>query len=428
MRKKKRVRNNFGVTHWMIMILMMALGYFENGSMNDGLNTFVGAFEAQYGWSSGLLLSFSTYAGWISIGGIILYGWLAKRKGARATAIVALSLATVGMLVWSRAVSPAMYFLGVVLCSCSASAIMIIRDNPTNNWFPTKKGLAMGWVTMGPLLATASILYLINWGGKKFGFHGYFDVIALAFLILLLIVIFWFRDYPEDKGCYPDNDRSVSKERVMELHEKGLMYKRTSPWTPKKLLKTRQVWQIGIGVGGINFLIGAAVISQMVPTIMSYGYERAEATGMMTVLALCALPLSYLFGWIDTKFKTKTAIIVFFIWTITALIFMVLPGKWTLFVSIFMIGGFIGGSGNMMGSITNTVFGRYDFANAFAVIYPICVAVKSCGYALTGVVKTVTGSYQPVYFILIGLSALALLNAVLLDDRRLGRNSIEEQN
>ncbi len=428
MRKKKRVRNNFGVTHWMIMILMMALGYFENGSMNDGLNTFVGAFEAQYGWSSGLLLSFSTYAGWISIGGIILYGWLAKRKGARATAIVALSLATVGMLVWSRAVSPAMYFLGVVLCSCSASAIMIIRDNTTNNWFPTKKGLAMGWVTMGPLLATASILYLINWGGKKFGFHGYFDVIALAFLILLLIVIFWFRDYPEDKGCYPDNDRSVSKERVMELHEKGLMYKRTSPWTPKKLLKTRQVWQIGIGVGGINFLIGAAVISQMVPTIMSYGYERAEATGMMTVLALCALPLSYLFGWIDTKFKTKTAIIVFFIWTITALIFMVLPGKWTLFVSIFMIGGFIGGSGNMMGSITNTVFGRYDFANAFAVIYPICVAVKSCGYALTGVVKTVTGSYQPVYFILIGLSALALLNAVLLDDRRLGRNSIEEQN
>ena len=421
MRKKKRVRNNFGVTHWMIMILMMALGYFENGSMNDGLNTFVGAFEAQYGWSSGLLLSFSTYAGWISIGGIILYGWLAKRKGARATAIV-------GMLVWSRAVSPAMYFLGVVLCSCSASAIMIIRDNTTNNWFPTKKGLAMGWVTMGPLLATASILYLINWGGKKFGFHGYFDVIALAFLILLLIVIFWFRDYPEDKGCYPDNDRSVSKERVMELHEKGLMYKRTSPWTPKKLLKARQVWQIGIGVGGINFLIGAAVISQMVPTIMSYGYERAEATGMMTVLALCALPLSYLFGWIDTKFKTKTAIIVFFIWTIPALIFMVLPGKWTLFVSIFMIGGFIGGSGNMMGSITNTVFGRYDFANAFAVIYPICVAVKSCGYALTGVVKTVTGSYQPVYFILIGLSALALLNAVLLDDRRLGRNSIEEQN
>lgn len=428
MRKKKRIRNNFGVTHWMIMILMMALGYFENGSMNDGLNTFVGAFEVQYGWSSGLLLSFSTYAGWISIGGIILYGWLAKRKGARVTAIAALSLATVGMLVWSRAVSPAMYFLGVVLCSCSASAIMIIRDNTTNNWFPTKKGLAMGWVTMGPLLATASILYLINWGGKKFGFHGYFDVIALAFLILLLIVIFWFRDYPEDKGCYPDNDRSVSRERVMELHEKGLMYKRTSPWTTKKLLKTRQVWQIGIGVGGINFLIGAAVISQMVPTIMSYGYERAEATGMMTVLALCALPLSYMFGWIDTKFKTKTAIIVFFIWTITALMFMVLPGKWTLFVSIFMIGGFIGGSGNMMGSITNTVFGRYDFANAFAVVYPICVAVKSCGYALTGVVKTVTGSYQPVYFILIGLGALALLNAVLLDDRRLGRNSIEEEN
>lgn len=416
-------KSTFGFVHWMVIILLMALGYFENGSMNDGLNTFVGVFEERYGWSSGMLLSFSTYAGWISIIGIVLYGQLTKKKGARVTAIVALSSAIIGMFMWSRSTSPAMYFLSVVLCSCSASAIMIIRDTTTNNWFPTKKGLAMGWVTMGPLMATASILYIINWGGRTFGFHGYFDVIAATFCILLIVVIFWFRNHPEEKGCYPDNDRSISKEQVLALHEQGLMHKKTSPWTPKKLLKTRQVWQIGIGIGGINFLIGAAVISQIIPTIMSYGYERSQAMGMMTLLALCALPLSYLFGWLDTKFCTKTAVIVFFIWTFAALLFMALPGKWTVFVSVFMIGGFIGGSGNMMGAMTNTVFGRYDFANAFAIIYPICVVVKSCGYALTGIVKTATGSYQAVYFVLMILTVLALLNIIFFDDRPLNQKS-----
>ncbi|MCI8993765.1 MAG: MFS transporter [Eubacterium sp.] len=418
-------KSNFGVTHWAVLLLLMALGYFENGSMNDGLNTFVGVFAERYGWSSGMLLSFSTYAGWISIIGIVLYGQLTKKKGARVTAIVALATAIAGMFLWSRSVTPAMYFLAVALCSCSASAIMIIRDTTTNNWFPTKKGLAMGWVTMGPLLATASILYIINWGGKAFGFHGYFDVIAVAFCVLLVFVIFWFRDHPEDKGCYPDNDRSVSKEQVMELHRQGLQYKKTSPWTVKKLLRTRQVWQIGIGIGGINFLIGAAVISQIIPTVMSYGYEKSQAMVMMTVLALCALPMSYLFGWLDTKFGTKTAVILFFIWTFAALLFMALPGKWTVFVSVFMIGGFIGGSGNMMGAMTNTVFGRYDFANAFAVIYPVCVVVKSCGYALTGIIKTATGSYRAVYIVLMVLTAVAVFNAVFLDDRLLGRNGLD---
>lgn len=424
----KNTKSNFGFVHWAVLLLLMALGYFENGSMNDGLNIFVGAFEERYGWSSAMLLSFSTYAGWISIIGIVLYGQLTRKKGARVTAIVALSSAIIGMFMWPRSATPGMYFLSVVLCSCSASAIMIIRDTTTNNWFPTKKGLAMGWVTMGPLLATASILYIINWGGKNFGFHGYFDVIAIAFCVLLVIVIFWFRNHPEDKGCYPDNDKSISKERVLELHEKGLLYKKTSPWTPKKLLKNRQVWQIGIGIGGINFLIGAAVISQIIPTIMSYGYERSQAMVMMTVLALCALPLSYLFGWLDTKFCTKVAVIAFFVWTFAALLFMALPGKWTIFVSIFMIGGFIGGSGNMMGAMTNTVFGRYDFANAFAIIYPICVVVKSCGYALTGIIKTATGSYQAIYIVLMILTVFAILNAVFFDDRLLGRNYLDEEN
>lgn len=423
----KNTKSNFGITHWMILFLLMALGYFENGSMNDGLNVFVTAFQDRFGWSSATLFSFSTYAGWISILGIVLYGQLAKRKGARITAIIALTSATIGMFMWSRSTSLGQYFLSVVLCSTSASAIMIIRDTTTNNWFPTKKGLAMGWVTMGPLIATASILYIINWGGNTFGFHGYFDVIAIAFLILLVLVIFWFKDNPEDKNCYPDNDKTISKERVKELHEKGLLYKKTSPWTPKKLLKTRQVWQIGIGVGGINFLVGAAIISQIIPTIMSYGYEKKEAMFMMTLLAIFALPLSYIFGWLDTKFCTKVAVIVFFIWTFIALMFMALPGKWTLFVSIFMIGGFIGGSGNMMGAMTNTIFGRYDFANAFSIIYPICVCVKSCGYALTGIVKSVSGSYQTIYYILMVLVILAIINVVFLDDRLLGRNYLDTE-
>ena len=383
-------------------------------------------FTERYGWTSGQLLTYSTYAGWASILVIIAHTQFARRKGARLTAIVAMTVAAVGMFMWARVTTQAMYFVSVLLLVSSSSAIMVIRDTTLNNWFPTKKGLALGWATMGPLIGTATILLLINWAGSTFGFTGHFDVIAIGFVILLLISIFWFRDNPEEKGCFPDNDRTMTREKAMELHRKGLQYSATSPWSIGRLLRTRQVWQIGIGVGGLNMLIGNAVMSQLIPTITSYGFDQSQALLMMSVLAVCAVPLSYLFGLLDAKFGTRITVICFFAWSFFALLFMVRPGRWTVYVSVFMIGGYIGCSGNIMGAMTTTVFGRYDFSRAFSVIYPMCVAVRSCAYALIGVLSTATGGYFAPYMVMMGVAVLGIINAVCIDDRLIGRNYISD--
>ena len=423
----KDTRSNFGLTHWLVILLLMAFGYFANGSMNDGLNTYVGLFTGRYGWTSAQLLTYSTYAGWASILVIIAYTQFARRRGARMTAIVAMTVAAAGMFLWARVTTQAMYFVSVLLLVSSSSAIMVIRDTTLNNWFPTKKGLALGWATMGPLIGTATILPLINWAGETFGFTGHFDVIAVGFVTLLLLSIFWFRDNPEDKGCFPDNDRTMTREKALELHRRGLRYSATSPWTTARLLRTRQVWQIGVGVGGLNMLIGNAGMSQLIPTIMSYGFDKKQALLMMSILALCAVPLSYLFGLLDAKFGTRITVICFFAWSFLALLFMVLPGRWTVYVSVFMIGGYIGGSGNIMGAMTTTVFGRYDFSRAFSVIYPMCVAVRSCAYTLVGTLSTATGGYFVPYLVLMSVAVLGMLNAVCMDDRLIGRNYISDK-
>ena len=95
-------------------------------------------------------------------------------------------------------------------------------------------------------------------------------------------------------------------------------------------------------------------------------------------------------------------------WSFLALLFMVLPGRWTVYVSVFMIGGYIGGSGNIMGAMTTTVFGRYDFSRAFSVIYPMCVAVRSCAYTLVGTLSTATGGYFVPYLVLMGVAVLGM--------------------
>ena len=46
----------------------------------------------------------------------------------------------------------------------------------------------------------------------------------------------------------------------------GAEYKRTSPWTIRRLLRTKQVWQIAIGYG-IILLITVGVLSTFVTTL-----------------------------------------------------------------------------------------------------------------------------------------------------------------
>lgn len=149
----KNAKSNFGMTHWLVILLMMGFGYFSNGSMNDGLNTYVGLFVDKFGWSSANLLTYSSIAGWVSIIIIIGYTQLARKAGARKTAILSMTLAATGMFLCGRVQSPKMYFVAILILTASSSGIMVIRNLCINNWFPSKSGLALGWATMGPLIA-----------------------------------------------------------------------------------------------------------------------------------------------------------------------------------------------------------------------------------------------------------------------------------
>ena len=244
---------------------------------------------------------------------------------------------------------------------------------------------------------------------------------------MVVVVTSVVRDDPEDKGCFPDNEKTMTREMAQKIHEKGMEYKKTSPWTIKKLLTNRQVWQIGVGVGGLNMLIGNSVMSQLIPSIMSHGFERSTAMTMMTVGAIVAIPLSYLFGVIDAKKGSRATVIIFFIWCAMELTLLILPFQWVIYPAIVMVGGMIGGSGNIMGAMTTTVFGRYDYANAFAVIYPICVAVRSCSYAFIGNLREITGGYTVPYVVLICVAVLGIVNAVCINDKMIGRQQFSAE-
>jgi OFA family oxalate/formate antiporter-like MFS transporter len=154
---------------------------------------------------------------------------------------------------------------------------------------------------------------------------------------------------------------------------------------------------------------------------MSFGYSEEYASILMTVCAVLGMVFSYLWGVLDGKIGTKRATAMFFVWTILALLFMVLPGSWILYVSVFFMGGFIGAGNNLTTSMVGTVFGRYDFSRAWSVILPITCLIRSCGYAIVAILADMTGNYTVSY---IALALVALILLLRMDDTCVGRTTI----
>jgi hypothetical protein len=61
------------------------------------------------------------------------------------------------------------------------------------------------------------------------------------------------------------------------------------------------------------------------------------------------------------------------------------------------------------------------------VIFPITVAVRSCGYGLVGVLAERTGGYTVPYIVLLGFAILAFVLIFIMNDTPLGRNHVDEE-
>lgn len=94
--------------------------------------------------------------------------------------------------------------------------------NVVSNWFPRKKGIAMGWVTIGFPLSAAVTSQVMGNIVTKGGLPEVYTIYAVASFVLCVLVAIFVRDYPEQAGAYPDNnhkfDSEAAKKELAEGH------------------------------------------------------------------------------------------------------------------------------------------------------------------------------------------------------------------
>ncbi len=419
-KKFSLTKSNFGGRGWIVILLVLFSIFLQSSIINDSLNVTIPAFAAAHGWNIQLLYMMSTVTAWVAVFAAILWGHLA-RKSAKTVWAVSLGIVIVTLLVWAQSNNPNrlwLYITALLVASVAGQGFNYTGSyNVINNWFPRKKGLAMGWATIGfPLSALATIPILEYGIMPNLGLSGVYYFYAAFAAVMLVLVLLLVKNYPEQAGKIPDNDKSLDRAALDAELKKGVEHIKTSEWTIKKLLKTGNVWKIGLTFGVFG-LIAIGVMTNFMPRALQAGYTEEEVIPMLMITGVVACVGSYLCGILDAKVGPKKASVMTMFLAVVALLVNIIPSKAAMYISLPLIGVLLGGAANYLVSITTTIWGRYDFPNAYRVLLPMNNLVGAMGVAIVGVIGNTEGlGYTVAYAVIAGLALIAAIVMMTIKD------------
>ena len=290
------------------------------------------------------------------------------------------------------------YTVCMTLCATGMmSAGYVAGGTLVANWFPKKKGIVMGYTTMGHNFASAFYVAIMTGLIATMGSMNKASWLpGVAAIILGIVGFIFMRNTPQERGINPDN---VSDEVYASEYDTA---EDDSDWTTIKLLKTKETWFAAIFTGLFQ-ICSVGVMQQLVTrNIRDFGMTQGAALTLMTIVALIGVFGSWIIGVIDQKIGTKKTMQFFGIWYAAALVINVLAkGQVGLlfYLSILMIGMGIGGSANFTTSLPTSIFGRQGFDKVNSVVFPIQGFVTAWCFVVNGIVTNVIGNLSVAYII-----------------------------
>ena len=420
---KVLTNSKFGKWGWSMVAYSFLLYYFWAGLAVDGLNVYTGAFSETYGLDYNTILGYATPAGIIGVVGGILAGRLIIKTGVRNMATVSLIATGIIYIFFGNfARTHASFLIYLSLFTFVSMAFGLIANTTLmSNWFPRKKGIALGWSTMGAPFCTATFVALLSILVGTLGIGTACVIIGIVVLIFGVISYFWVKNYPEEVGAYPDNIKEGQEELAAQLKE---MREYKSPFTIKVLLKDKDMWMIALGFGML-WMVTVGIVSQFVPRMLSVGYDLNTALMMLTISALVGILGSYFWGWLDQRIGTKKATLVYTASYVVALLLMINGSQLATYVAIVFVGFGLGGLLNLMPSMVISVYGRYDFMAANSLISPIAALLQRFAFIIMAVLLANSGGdFTMPYVAFIGIDIVGALLLIFVTKDMKGKTGL----
>ncbi len=376
----------------------------------EQINLLTTTLITETGWTITAVTNTLTYGSLVAVAMIFVINTLfmkfnSKKLMVGTTFLVAIGIAVMGLS------SVTLSMAAFVVAWFVVRVVIVILQHGINftctNWWGANRGKALGIVTIGAPVASATFVAITTAGqtaGMKFA-DLYYVFAAVIAVIGVLMAIFY-KDNPEDCGLFPDGAATAPVAEVKEEH--GTM-------TIGEVLKRGDSWLVILSFGILYFgitcitayFVTAMTMKNVPPTI----YLPALSIG-----ALVGIVISFLLGVIDDKWGTPIASIVMGVFYIIGFLGMAFASSDAI---VFIVMGTVGyaaitgGCPNLNPSINTYVFGRKNYLAASRVVMALQGVLAAFANSYMGAFL-VTGNIKGAYLGLCGGVVVAIIMLAIL--------------
>ena len=279
--------------------LYLAIGFFMCLIMGlvYAWSIFVLPLEKEFGWTRAQTQLTFTLAIIMFSCGNILGGGLADRFGPRMVASAGAVLTTVGFFIASYTTSLSMlYFSYGILVGFGIGVTYICVISLAARWFPDRRGLAAGVVTMGFGLAGFLLGGVVGYFINSLGWQWAFRTLGLASLFLMVGGALLIRFPPPTWSPVPAGTNQTVVAPQVKNFEWSEMVK-TTPFC---------LWFVSL-VALLS--AGLMVLAHVVPLAVEKGLTKADAAWAMGLFALFNGLGRLVFGWLYDKLGQKKTMV-----------------------------------------------------------------------------------------------------------------------
>ncbi|MFC1872085.1 MFS transporter [Chloroflexota bacterium] len=391
------------------------------GVIHFGFTAIIEPIANDFGWSY-TQISFAASIRGLETGLLApLIGILVDRWGPRKLIFGGVILTALSLILLSQISSLATFYGVFILMSVATSMnAHTVMTKVVANWFRKRMSLAIGIMAAGFGLGgfiipiVVRLIDIFDWRATMF-------ILGLAMLVIVLPLSFLVRDKParydylyesEVQGTLVASDSLIlARSSNVEI---GV----------KQILKSRTFWQLSLALTLFS-LLSNAMITHIMPYLSSIGVARSTASFVAVVIPLISIFGRFSFGWLGDRLDKGRLAAAGFALMSVGLIFLGYAANgsyWFLILSLVLFGLGWGGLIPMRAILLGDQFGRKRIGTVLGLVIGVTHLGNIVGPPLAGWVFDTWGSYQGIWFIFAGLSAIAI--AIILATPRF-RNEIE---
>ena len=398
---------------WVIVAVMGASGAVSMamGSLNFGLfikpmGDDLGIGRASFGWAQ----TARQGAGALSSPVI---GPLLDRLGARALLPVA-ALATGGAMVGLANMSLAWQLVALFavmgLVGMSGPGALV-TSVPVLKWFVRGRGRALAFMSLGipvgAMLFVPLTQFLIDGIGWRLAWVA---LAAIGVGVIVPLAAVFVRRQPEDMGMLPDGGAPRAADGP---DGQGADEADEVSWTTGEALRSGTLWRL-VAVFSMVSLATGTVALHRIAAFMDNGLDPTLISFATAFDAVCAGAATFAFGMLVRRVPARFLGGLGFAMLATASVLTIYATNIPImFISMAIFGLGIGGMMFLQNFIWADYFGRESVGSIRGIVNPINLVVGGLGAPAAGYVRDWTGSYDPAWWVGVGLMSLAAVLTVV---------------